>query len=1118
MCAEQKQKRLAFSPGPAYDQPMSPAIVIAAAYVALLFGGTALAHRYRHTLAASRLRIHAYALALAVYCTSWTYFGAVGSAATGGWDYLPIYVGPMVLMAFGGPFLRRLHLAVHQDGATSISDFIGSRFGKSRTVAALVTLILLFGTIPYIALQLRSVALSFALVSGTPESMATLIGASAVLAVFAIIFGARRYQVAGQNEAILFAVAVESILKLAALCLVAGLALWLMGRIHPPEMAEGLARFRAGFALPKLDLDFFVTSILSLLTIICLPRHFFISVLEARRPDDIMRARWGFIIYLIITSLAVLPIAAAGLALLDGKATPDLFVISLPQHFGFEGLALLVFLGGLSAAVAMVVTEIVAISSMISNDLFAPMMLRRSGGDTHVGERLLWIRRVAIVALIAAATFYAVGTPSTTQLASVGLIAFAAIAQCAPALICAVYRTGNDALAAKAGLSTGFLLWLVLLFLPAVGGQNIPLPSWLSHNEVVTVGTLVSLGGNLLAFLLVSARSSVGHVRLVRQRGIAPIATMDALIELVARFVGVNAAIATLGDEGPSHRPVDRGSARTAERLIGSVVGASSARAIMASAISGQGLGYTEVAQMLDASGQSLHFSQGLLAATLENIDIGVSVIDRDMRLVAWNSRYLDLFRYPSGMIRVGVPVADLIAFNAGRGECGPGAVEDHVARRMEHMRSRRQHSFERHRTDGRVIKTVGGPMPDGGYVMSFTDITIEAQARAATETARRDLEQAVEQRTAELSQLNVELARANADKTRFLAAASHDLLQPLHAAMLFSSALRRRLAEPEQAMLARLDRSMEGANNLLRALLDISKLDAGGVTPQPDHFAARAMLVDLVESLRPLATEKGLTVRVAPGDGWVETDRSILQSIVQNFLSNAIRYTEEGGILVAARRRGHDLRIEIWDSGIGIPPDKLTAIFREFERLGQGSENGMGLGLAIVERSAALIGGAVEVRSRPGRGSCFSISLPMIATPILPARAPVVIRDTDAAAPLHLLVVDDDPANRAAMRAALEGMGHSCTTAAGGEEAEMLDGPFDGALVDFQLGSPSDGIMLIDRLRKRWSGLAVALVTADRSDAMLARARRRHIPILAKPLAANALHQWIAQGARNAA
>lgn len=1094
---------------------ISAQLLIALAYVALLFGGTAFAHVHRHRLRQSRWRIHAYTLALGVYCTSWTYFGAVGTAATGGWSYLPIYLGPILLMIAGGPFLRRLNAEVQEDGATSISDFIGSRFGKSRTVAALVTLILLFGTIPYIALQLRSVSLSFALVSGITQPTAPLVVAAAALALFAIAFGARRYQVAGQNEAILFAVAFESLFKLVALLLVAGLAIWLLWTAPVDRISDGMATFRSGFAPARLDVNFAVTTLLSVLTIICLPRHFFISVTESRTPDDILTARWGFVAYLLVTVLAVLPIAAAGVALLGQGATPDLFVLSLPQDFGYRGLALLVFLGGVSAALAMVVTEIVAISSMISNDLFAPVLLRRSTEDSHLGERLLWIRRGAIIALIGAAVLYALALPSTTQLASVGLVAFVAIAQCAPALICAVYRPHNDPLAAKAGLLTGFALWFVILFLPAIGSETITPPAWRGISAV-TAGTFISLGGNLLAFLLVSARS-VGTVRLVRQRGIAPVSTMAALGDLVTRFVGAEAMIEAFGATEGSDAPIDRTSARAAERLISSVVGASSARAIMASAISGQGMGFAQIAKVLDASGQSLHFSQGLLAATLENIDVGVSVVDRDLRLVAWNSRYLDLFDYPPGLIRGGVPVADLIRFNAERGDCGPGEVEDHVARRLAHMRSRRQHAFERHRADGRWIKTVGGPMPDGGYVMSFTDITVEAQARAATETARRDLEQAVAARTAELSEVNVKLAAAMADKTRFLAAASHDLLQPLHAAMLFSSALRRRLGEPERAMLSRLDRSIEGANDLLRALLDISKLDAGGVKPQPTRFAVRPMLVDLAESFQPLSAEKGLVLRVGPGDGWVETDRSLLRSIVQNFLSNAIRYTDQGRIIVAVRRRGAAVRIEIWDSGIGIAPDKLALIFREFERLGQGSESGIGLGLAIVERSAALIGGTVAVRSWPGKGSCFAISLPLAeASPVMavPMTAAVLTPPTG----LRLLVVDDDPANRAAMQAALDGMGHDCVVAATEGEALAASGRFDGALVDFALGAARDGIDLIDALRGQSPELAMALVTAERSEAMLARLAERDIPLLAKPLAAAVLEQWIAEVARRGA
>ncbi|MGN5374925.1 PAS-domain containing protein [Sphingomonas hankookensis] len=218
---------------------------------------------------------------------------------------------------------------------------------------------------------------------------------------------------------------------------------------------------------------------------------------------------------------------------------------------------------------------------------------------------------------------------------------------------------------------------------------------------------------------------------------------------------------------------------------------------------------------MLDASGQSLQFSKGLLAATLEHIDPGVSVVDAELNLVAWNQRYLDLFGFPPGMIRVGAPVADAIAFNALRGDCGPGEVDDHVRRRLAHMRRGTRHAFERVRDDGRVLKTVGGPMPGGGYVMCFSDITAEAQALRALQTARADLERRVEERTRALSDANAALARATADKTRFLAAASHDLLQPLHAARLFTAALARGANDRARPLAARIDQSIAAADQL---------------------------------------------------------------------------------------------------------------------------------------------------------------------------------------------------------------------------------------------------------------------------------------------------------------
>ncbi|MGL6043231.1 MAG: PAS-domain containing protein, partial [Sandaracinobacteroides sp.] len=532
----------------------------------------------------------------------------------------------------------------------------------------------------------------------------------------------------------------------------------------------------------------------------------------------------------------------------------------------------------------------------------------------------------------------------------------------------------RDAAAAKAGLATGLLLWAATLLLPGL----LPGAGFLGTVDITT-GVIISLGGNLLAHALVSAR---------RLRAVPPdefalqtasrVVTVGALADMAARFVGTEAIAEAIGNWEAADQlgkgaigsirdraaPVDRRSAQAIERLIAGVVGAPSARTIMASALSGASLRVNDVARMLDESGQSLQFSKGLLAATLENIDPGVSVVDRELRLVAWNSRYLDLFQYPPGLVRAGAPVADLIRYNALRGECGPGEVTDHVERRLEHMRRATPHSFERVRPDGRVIKTVGGPMTGGGYVMCFTDITAEAEARAGLERARAELETRVAQRTIELQAANSALGRATEEKTRFLAAASHDLLQPLHAARLFAAALRTDLPPRAQPLLANVDRAIASADELLRALLDISKLDSGGIRPVPVRFQVRALLTELADVFAPIAAEKGLSLRVGRGDFWVDTDRNLLRSVLQNFVSNAVRYTARGGVVIGVRSRGTTLRIEVSDSGAGIAAADQERIFAEFERLGTSGEAGIGLGLAIARRTAALLGAPIDLRS----------------------------------------------------------------------------------------------------------------------------------------------------------
>jgi Na+/proline symporter/signal transduction histidine kinase/CheY-like chemotaxis protein len=1096
-------------------------------YAVTLFAFASWAEGRGNARLKKRLRFPAYALALAVYCTSWTFYGAVGSAVSEGWSYLPIYLGPILVFIFGMGFLQRLVEGVKADRAHSISEFIGGRFSNSRGVAALVTILALLGSIPYIALQLRSLATSFAMVSGGESSAMTMAVAALGLALFAMIYGTRHYDAGSRTDAVLFAVGFESLIKLGALLTAGGVALFFLSNVEAMASAEAYSQLKANFAPTNIGMDFFVITFLSMAAIVCLPRQFYIGVIEAQDMRDIARARWPFVIYIVLTLAVVIPISLAGMVVLPADSRPDLFVLELPLSQGMDILALFVFLGGFSAGTAMVLVEAIALATMVSNDLVAPFLLRRDTfkGQGEMGRALLVVRRLVIALVMLAAFGWAVGIGDNQRLASIGLVAFAAMAQFGPVLILATLGPNRDDLAAKAGLTGGLILWVYTLALPQLLPPTILqtlenslfAPSSLFGIDglsPISHGTLWSLGVNLALFAIVTMRrvrreAFPALLRDPQNKG-QTVATVGELQAMVSRFVGPE-----ITDEHFSafdrQTRVNRSSARIAERLIAGVVGLPSARAFLASALHGANMTHAEIARLLDDTGQSLRFSKGLLAATLENIDPGVSVIDRDLNIVAWNNRYLELFNYPADMVRVGTPVAELIRYNAERGECGPGEVEMHVEKRLGHMRRGQRHSFERIRPDGRVLKTVGGPMPSGGYVMCFTDVTAEAQALAEVNKARNELESRVVERTSALHQANLALANADSEKTRFLAAASHDLLQPLHAARLFSAALERGSPAGQMDLIQKLNRSIESADTLLRALLDISKLDAGGIAAKSELVKLRPFLLALAETFAPMAREKGLSLRVGQGDATVNTDPVLLRSILQNFLSNAIRYTREGGIVMGVRRRGSLARIDVFDTGVGVPRDKHQSIFNEFERLPNSGDGGIGLGLAIVERTARLLNAQISMHSVLNKGSRFSISLPRSANALVTApntkkgRIPI----TRA---LSILIVDDDEANIEALFSYLSPQGHRVVKAKTAEEAVTVDEQFDVALIDFNLGPGADGLDVAQYLLDQKKTRAAALITAARREEYDDRARSLALTVFQKPITIEQLDQWLAE------
>jgi signal transduction histidine kinase len=469
------------------------------------------------------------------------------------------------------------------------------------------------------------------------------------------------------------------------------------------------------------------------------------------------------------------------------------------------------------------------------------------------------------------------------------------------------------------------------------------------------------------------------------------------------------------------------------------------------------------------------------------------------------------MFGYPVGMLYVGRPVADLIRYNAERGELSGGDFEEQVAKRIEYMRAGSPHVFERVRSDGSVIEMRGQALPGGGYVTSYNDITDFKHA----ETALLEANETLEQRVADRSR---EAEAAQQSKTRFLAAISHDVLQPLNAARLFTSALRDSDEAAEQQRLAeRIDASLRAAEELLDGLLDVSRLDAGGMHTEITDFDAVALLRELAAQYAPVATGRGLDLRVHGKKLPVRSDRRLLRRVLQNFIANALRYTREGRIVLGARRRGEHIELQVWDTGPGIPEHHMRQIFEEFQRYQQPfdwGEQGLGLGLSICQRISRLLGHDLRAYSRVGHGSMFSITVPRAAFASSVTNIPAMAGSAmDSLAGLRVLCVDNDHEILDGMRALLGRWHVDVLTAATVDEALQRIGDQPAVmLVDYHLHDRLDGLDALDALRAA-SALPVAgaLLTADGRDELKQHARERGYHLLTKPVKPASLRAFLA-------
>ncbi len=864
-----------------------------------------------------------YALSLAVYCTSWTFYGSVGRAATSGIGFLPIFLGPTLMAMLWWYVMLKMIRISKANRITSIADFIASRYGKSQLLGGLVTVIAVIGIVPYISLQLKAVSNSFSLILKypvlAPDSQAAIplladntFYIALLLALFTILFGTRHLDASERHEGLVAAIAFESVVKL--------LAFLAVGVYVTYVMYNGFADiFSSAVEYPQLRklLDFGGTSVdyaswasltfLSMLAIMFLPRQFQIAVVENVDERHLKKAVWLFPLYLFAINIFVLPIAFAGLMHFPaGNMDADTFVLNLPIAQRQSLLTLTVFIGGLSAATGMVIVETIALSTMVCNNLAMPLLLRLT--VLHLQERadlstlIVGIRRGAIVGVLMLGYAYFRLAGEAYALVSIGLISFAAVAQFAPAILGGMFWKGATRRGAICGLSAGFAVWVYTLLLPSFAksgwlpisfveqgmfGMHMlkPLELFgLTGLDDITHCLFWSLSCNIGAYLFVS------------------LLTTQSFAEQVQAALFVDAHI---GARRPRAESL-RGDASVNEliALLGRFLGQRRAHeAFAAHALKGG----ARSAKELKPDAELIHFAETLLAGAI-------------------------------------------------------GAGSAHV-----------------------VVASVVQEEPLGiDKVMNILDETSQALAYSRQlEQKSRELEVA----TAELRSANQRLQELDRLKDDFVSTVTHELRTPLTSIRAFSEILHDNPAlEPAQRekFLSIITRESERLTRLINQVLDLAKIESGNAEWHTEQFSLRELIEDAMSSTSQLFSDKAiaLDLRLPENLPPVVADRDRLLQVMLNLLSNAAKFCrdESGRVTVSGALAADGLRVDVADNGIGISPDDQRVIFEKFRQVGDTltqKPQGTGLGLPICRQIIHHFGGRLWVRSTPGDGATFSFLLP---------------------------------------------------------------------------------------------------------------------------------------------
>ena len=1102
------------------------AIVIG--YLTILFVVAFVGDKY---LKANQQHPVLYSLGLGVHCTSWAFFGTTTQAVQFGWAVVPTYAGIVLVMMFMFPVLVHINRLCQQHNISSLADFIALRYERSHLIAGLITALCFIGVIPYIALQLDAITKSINLLAPDASQGLNTVGiyVAALMALFAILFGTRSLSLKEKHPGLLLTIALESVLKLVGLSVVGIFACYVLfdGPFDLFAQAATHAEAREIIYSDTAPWVYLGHMLLGVCSMFVLPRQFHMNFVESNGDGELRTARWLFPLYLLSMTVFVLPLALAGTMILDTRLiSSDEFVLALPLSQSNLSVSLAAFIGGLSATTSMIIVATLALGVMIANNLITPLWLtirlKKRSVNTMQASGILTIRRITVLVVLTVAYWYHLNVSQSAPLVKSGIIAIALLGQMLPTMLLGLFWSRATVKGACLGLLTGFCGWLSWGLYPSLLSSYYfdPAPS----DSELAGGFILSLLVNLIAFILVSLMTRTRASSKVAEPTKTPALMIRVanLMELTQRVLEpdeqaqLSGQLNTTSKSGNGY--ASAGLLQKVERLLASQVGTPGARVLLSALAESRHHELPELVDWVEEASMSFQFNHEVLQSSVQHIQQGISVLDHHLCLLAWNTRYEALFNYPTGVLETGMHIENLLQYNARRGLLGDtNNVDNEIAKRIAFMREGTCYKYIRKQPDGKVIELNGSPLPGGGYVTTYSDITEYIQIQEALEESKEVLEERVRQRTEELQLARLEAERANESKTRFLAAAGHDLMQPFNAATLFASLLLQKTAASELEELSQgVVSSLNSAESLLSMLLDMTKLESGKLVPQFSEFCVDDVLAPLVKEFSVISSQQNLRLRYVKTSLVVRSDKQLLRRIAQNLLSNAVRYTDHGGVIIGMRRLGPgQVALCVYDTGPGIPVDQQQNIFAEFLQLSPHHKNqGLGLGLTIVERMSELLHHPLDLQSSINKGTVFRVLLPRCKdkTPYSEVVENSPLQPSAMLAKTSVLLVENDPQIVKAMTLLLSQWGATITSAATVDQALLIcpRAP-DILIVDYHLDFGQTGIAAATTLREYWQlNVPGILITANRSEGIREQAQQNDLFYLSKPVKPAALKHLI--------